>query len=203
MSEGTCPEEGHDAPDFSSTDQDGNQHTLKSLLKDAKHLVLYFYPKDDTPGCTKEACGFRDDHEKLKQKGITVVGISVQDEKSHTKFAKKYKLPFTLLADTDHSVCEAYGVWRMKSFMGRKSMGTVRATFVIAQDGKIVKRYDKVSVDKHSADILSLLSSHETLAEETIAHKESASAADSGPKKRKAEPKQPKAKTLKKKKKTK
>lgn len=144
--------EGDKAPNFSSTDQDGNKVTLADFK--GQKLVLYFYPKDDTPGCTKEACSFRDADETFASKGIKVLGVSTDDEKSHQKFISKFQLPFDLLADTDHSIVDAYGVWGEKSMYGKKYMGTFRKTFLIDEKQKIVKIFDKVKVDEHADEVL-------------------------------------------------
>lgn len=143
--------EGDKAPDFSSNDQNGN--TVKLSDFKGKRLVLYFYPKDDTPGCTKEACSFRDADEVFQSKGITVLGVSTDSEKSHQKFISKYQLPFDLLADIDKKIVEDYGVWGEKSMYGKKYMGTFRKTFLI-DDGNIVKIFDKVDVAKHADEVL-------------------------------------------------
>lgn len=144
--------EGDKAPDFKAKDQNGQ--TLKlSALKGTK-VVLYFYPKDDTPGCTKEACSFRDSDDVYREKGIKVIGVSIDDEKSHQKFINKYGLPFDLIADTDKSIVEKYGVWGEKSMYGRKYMGTLRKTFLIDEKGKIVKIFDKVKVGEHADEVL-------------------------------------------------
>jgi len=144
--------EGDKAPDFSSTDQDGNKIKLSDFK--GQKLVLYFYPKDNTPGCTKEACSFRDADQTFAEKGIKVLGVSTDDEKSHQKFISKFQLPFDLLADTDHSIVEAYGVWGEKSMYGKKYMGTFRKTFLIDEKQKIVKIFDKVKVDEHADEVL-------------------------------------------------
>src|SRR4051794_12369103 len=123
------------APEFSLPDQHGKEITLSKLR--GKPVVLYFYPKDDTPGCTKEACAFRDARADYEKAGAHVLGVSPDDVKSHQKFAAKYELPFTLLADTERSVCEAYGVWKEKNMYGKKSMGVERTTFLIDRDGVI------------------------------------------------------------------
>lgn len=144
--------EGDKAPAFTTTDQNGKKVKLSDYK--GKRVVLYFYPKDDTPGCTKEACSFRDAHDTYKKKGIVVLGVSVDDEKSHQKFISKYQLPFDLLADTDKSIVEAYGVWGEKSMYGKKYMGTHRKTFLIDEKGKIVKVFDKVKVAEHADEVL-------------------------------------------------
>jgi thioredoxin-dependent peroxiredoxin len=144
--------EGYKAPDFTSKDQDGKAVKLSDLK--GQRVVLYFYPKDDTPGCTKEACSFRDADEVYRKKGIRVLGVSTDDEKSHQKFISKFQLPFDLLADTDKKIVEAYGVWGEKSMYGKKYMGTHRKTFLIDGDGKIVKIFDKVDVAAHADEVL-------------------------------------------------
>ena len=144
--------EGDMAPGFTARDQDGNTVDLGDLR--GKRVVLYFYPKDDTPGCTKEACSFRDADDVYKEKGITVLGVSTDDEKSHQKFVSKYQLPFTLLADTDKKIVNDYGVWGEKSMYGKKYMGTHRKTFLIDEDGKIRKIFDKVKVSEHADEVL-------------------------------------------------
>jgi peroxiredoxin Q/BCP len=143
---------GAAAPDFTLPDANGNEVSLKNLR--GRKVVLYFYPKDDTPGCTKEACSFRDAFAEYKQKGIEVLGVSLDDEKSHRKFAEKYNLPFTLLSDADHKVADLYEVYGEKQFMGKKYMGITRKTFLIDEAGKIVKIFDKVNVEEHAAEVL-------------------------------------------------
>lgn len=144
--------EGDKAPDFESKDQNGNTVKLSDFA--GKRVVLYFYPKDDTPGCTKEACSFRDADDIYNAKGIKVLGVSTDSEKSHLKFISKFQLPFDLLADTEKEIVEAYGVWGEKSMYGRKYMGTFRKTFLIDGEGKIVKIFDKVDVAKHADEVL-------------------------------------------------
>jgi thioredoxin-dependent peroxiredoxin len=144
--------EGNKAPDFTAKDQNGNKVKLSDLK--GQKVVLYFYPKDDTPGCTKEACSFRDANDVYAEKGIKVFGVSTDDEKSHQKFISKYDLPFDLLADTDKKIVEKYGVWGEKSMYGKKYMGTLRKTFLIGEDGKIVKIFDKVNVSEHADEVL-------------------------------------------------
>lgn len=140
------------APDFTSKDQSGATITLSSFR--GKKVVLYFYPKDDTPGCTKQACNLRDNNTVLQDAGYQVIGVSVDDEMAHTKFINKYELNFPLVADTDKSIVEAYGVWVEKSMYGKKYFGTARVTFVINEEGVITKIIDKVKVDDHTAQIL-------------------------------------------------
>jgi peroxiredoxin Q/BCP len=144
--------EGDVAPDFNSKDQNGN--TVKLSDYKGKKLVLYFYPKDDTPGCTREACSFRDADDVYNSKGIKVFGVSTDDEKSHQKFISKFQLPFDLLADTDKSIVESYGVWGEKSMYGKKYMGTTRKTFLIDEEGRIAKIFDKVNVEQHADEVL-------------------------------------------------
>lgn len=144
--------EGDKAPAFTSKDQDGNPVKLSDFK--GQKVVLYFYPKDDTPGCTKEACSFRDADDVYRKKGIKVFGVSTDDEKSHQKFISKFQLPFDLLADTDKSIVESYGVWGEKSMYGKKYMGTNRKTFLIDENGKIAKIFDKVNVEQHADEVL-------------------------------------------------
>jgi peroxiredoxin Q/BCP len=143
---------GDKAPDFSAKDQNGNLVSLKDLR--GKKVVLYFYPNDDTPTCTNEACNLRDNYEVLKKQGYEVIGVSENDERSHQKFIKKYKLPFTLIADTDHKVIDAYDVWGKKQFMGIKFMGLVRTTFVINEEGMIEDVITKVKSKEHADQIM-------------------------------------------------
>jgi len=149
--------EGDKAPEFTVATGDGS--TVKLSDFKGKHVVLYFYPKDDTPGCTKEACAFRDNYSALKKKGAVVLGVSTDSVKSHAKFAENFKLPFTLLADEEKAIVNAYGVWGEKSFMGRKYMGTLRSTFLIGPDGKIQKIWPKVSPEEHAQEVLDALKS--------------------------------------------
>jgi len=144
--------EGSTAPAFKTKDANGETVSLKDLR--GQKVVLYFYPKDDTPGCTKEACSFRDAFSQYKKKGIAVLGVSPDNEASHQKFVTKYKLPFTLLADTDKSIAEAYGVWGEKKFMGRTYMGVHRTTFLIDEKGKIKKIFEKVKPEDHANEVL-------------------------------------------------
>ena len=143
---------GDKAPAFSAKDQDGNTVKLADLK--GKKVALYFYPKDDTPGCTKQACSIRDGFPKLKKAGITVIGVSTDDKESHQNFIKKYKLPFTLLADTNKKVVEKYGVYGEKNMYGKKYMGVNRNTFLIDENGKIVKIFKRVKVEEHADEIL-------------------------------------------------
>ena len=147
--------EGQKAPEFTAADQDGNTVTLSQFS--GKKVVLYFYPKDDTPGCTAEACDFRDNYQGLMAKGIIVLGVSIDDEKSHQKFVAKHSLPFTLLADTDKKIVEAYGVWGEKNMYGKKYMGTNRTTFIIDEAGNILHMIKKVDSKSPTAQVLGLL----------------------------------------------
>jgi peroxiredoxin Q/BCP len=144
--------EGATAPAFKTTNENGETVSLKDLR--GQKVVLYFYPKDDTPGCTKEACSFRDAFAKFKKRDIKIFGISPDSEKSHQKFITKYKLPFTLLADAEHSIADAYGVWGEKKFMGRTYMGILRTTFLIDEKGKIKKVFEKVKPEDHADEVL-------------------------------------------------
>jgi len=143
---------GTKAPDFELKDSEGKVHKLSDYK--GKTFVLYFYPKDNTKGCTTEACSFRDSYAEFEQAGVDVVGVSPDDEQSHTNFIDKYELPFTLLSDPDHKVCEAYGVWGLKKFMGREYEGVFRTTFVIGPEGEIVKVFEKVKPTDHSQEVL-------------------------------------------------
>jgi peroxiredoxin Q/BCP len=147
---------GKKAPDFSLADQNGIKHKLSDYQ--GKPVVLYFYPKDDTPGCTKEACSFRDSYAEFREAGIEVIGISVDDEESHEKFREKYNLPFTLLADTEQKVVEDYGVWVEKNNYGKKYWGTARMTFLIDKDGRIIHIFEKVKPEDHAQEVLEKLS---------------------------------------------
>jgi peroxiredoxin Q/BCP len=144
------------APDFYLADETEKKHSLSDYL--GKPVVLYFYPKDDTPGCIKEACNFRDDFGAYKEAGVVILGISPDSPKSHAKFKAKYDLPFTLLADIGHKVCQAYGVWGRKKMMGREFDGVLRTTFLIGQDGRILEVFENVKPAEHSAEILAALS---------------------------------------------
>jgi len=143
---------GDKAPAFALKDQDGKTHRLKDYA--GRPVILYFYPKDDTPGCTKEACAFRDLQPKFKKSRAAVLGVSILDEASKARFARKHELTFPLLADADHGVAEKYGVWAKKSLYGRSFMGLVRTTFLIGPDGKIARRWDNVKVDGHADQVL-------------------------------------------------
>lgn len=145
--------EGNKAPAFNLESTNGEKIALKDFA--GKTVVLYFYPKDNTSGCTKEACNFRDDFSKYKRKGAVILGISPDSAKSHQKFTEKYSLPFPLLVDSDHKIAEKYGVWVEKSMYGKKYFGIERSTFIIGPDGKIQKIYRKVKIDGHSDAILS------------------------------------------------
>ena len=149
--------EGDSAPDFRLRSDAGNEVTLSSLR--GRPVVLYFYPRDDTPGCTTQACGIRDAYDEFERAGAVVLGVSPDDERSHAKFKKKYNLPFTLLADTDRVVAERYGVWGEKSYMGRKYFGVSRSTFVIGKDGTVKKIFEKVKPAEHAIDVLAVLAS--------------------------------------------
>ncbi|MDB4926243.1 thioredoxin-dependent thiol peroxidase [Mucilaginibacter sp.] len=146
---------GDKAPDFTAKDQNGKSVSLSDFK--GKTVILYFYPKDDTPGCTAEACDFRDNYQSLAGKGFEVIGVSTDDEKSHKKFETKYSLPFPLIADTDHHIVEAYGVWGEKNMYGKKYMGTMRTTFIINADGNIQTIIDKVDTKASSQQVLDLL----------------------------------------------
>ena len=145
-------EPGQKAPGFSLPDQDGVVHRLKDYAD--RPLILYFYPKDDTPGCTKEACAFRDLQPDWKRTKTAVLGVSVLDTASKAKFAKKHGLNFTLLADPDHEVAERYGAWKKKSMYGKNYMGVARMTYLIGSDGKVAQRWDDVKVDGHAEAVL-------------------------------------------------
>jgi peroxiredoxin Q/BCP len=147
---------GMQAPEINATDQDGNPITLEQYK--GKTVVLYFYPKDDTPGCTAEACDFRDNYQGLLSKGIQVLGVSVDDEASHKKFITKHSLPFPLLADTDHKIVTDYGVWGEKNMYGKKYMGVNRRTFIIDENGAIKDVISKVDTKNASGQVLELLS---------------------------------------------
>jgi len=148
-------EEGSQAPDFELKSDAGE--TVKLSQFRGRPVVLYFYPRDDTPGCTKEACAFRDSYDEYLARDAVILGVSRDGEESHRKFKQKYDLPFTLLSDPDHNVAEAYGVWAEKSMYGRKSMGIVRSTFVIAADGTIARAMRGIKVPGHSDKVLDAL----------------------------------------------
>lgn len=151
---------GDIAPDFSLPDAEGNIISLASLR--GKRVILYFYPRDNTPGCTKEACGFRDAYPAYQNLNVVIIGISTDDAKSHQKFASKYQLPFPLLCDRDGSVATAYGSYGTKKFMGKEYIGIHRSTFVISPDGKIEKIYRQVKPESHAKEILADLSALST-----------------------------------------
>jgi peroxiredoxin Q/BCP len=148
-------EEGKPAPDFELTTDAGERVKLSDFR--GRPVVLYFYPKDDTPGCTTEACGFRDVYSEFEQRGAVVLGVSPDDEASHVRFKEKYSLPFTLLADPEHKAAEKYGVWAEKNFGGRKYMGVKRSTFVIDAEGNVVKTMHNVKPDGHPEKVLQAL----------------------------------------------
>ena len=148
-------EEGKPAPDFELKSDSGESVKLSDLR--GKQVVLYFYPKDDTPGCTTQACGIRDAYGEFEQAGAVVLGVSPDNERSHVKFKNKFDLPFTLLADEEHRVAEQYGVWAEKKFMGRQYWGVERSTFVIGEDGNVKKVMHKVKPDTHADDVLATL----------------------------------------------
>lgn len=152
--------EGDKAPEFSLKDSSGNTASLRDFR--GKKVVLYFYPKDDTPGCTKEACGFRDNLPEFGKLNAVVLGISADSEESHQKFAAKYNLPFTLLSDPDKKVIQEYEVWKEKNMYGKKSMGIERTTFVIDENGRIMRVFPKVKVEGHVEEVMDLISSKET-----------------------------------------
>jgi len=147
--------EGQQAPDFTANDQDGNKISLSQFA--GKKVVLYFYPKDSTPGCTTEACDFRDNYQSLVAQGIVVLGVSADDEASHQKFIAKHNLPFPLIADTDKKIVEAYGVWVEKNMYGKKYMGIARKTFLINEAGTLTHIIDKVDTKNATAQVLALL----------------------------------------------
>ena len=148
-------EPGKKAPAFALPDQNGATHRLADY--EGRPLILYFYPKDDTPGCTAETCAFQESLPKLKTRKAAVLGVSILDERSKAKFAAKYDITFPLLADADHAVADKYGVWQEKSRYGRKYMGIVRTTYLIGPDGRVQRRWDNVKVDEHAADVLDAL----------------------------------------------
>lgn len=144
------------APDFELSDQFGDTHRLSAYR--GKKVILYFYPKDDTPGCTTEACSFRDSYADFRKLGTIILGVSADSSKSHAKFQEKYSLPFTLLSDTEHKVCEMYGVWQLKKYMGKEYFGIVRTTYLIDEDGKIISIFLKVKPENHAQEIIAQLS---------------------------------------------
>jgi len=143
------------APDFELMDETGTPRRLSDYR--GKPVVLYFYPKDDTPGCTKEACSFRDDYSVYEEAGVVILGVSPDSPKSHAKFKEKYNLPFTLLADEEHRVCELYGAWGRKKFMGREYDSVLRTTFLIGPDGTILRVFPDVKPEGHSKEVLAAL----------------------------------------------
>jgi peroxiredoxin Q/BCP len=149
--------EGQPAPDFELTSDAGETVRLSHLR--GRTVVLYFYPRDDTPGCTKQACGIRDAYGEFERAGAVVLGVSPDDESSHVKFKEKYGLPFTLLADPGHAVADSYGVWGEKKYAGRSYMGVNRSTFVISDDGTVKKVLHDVKPDTHADDVLAVLTS--------------------------------------------
>lgn len=148
-------QENTKAPEFMLPDETGTNRKLSDYQ--GKNILLYFYPKDDTPGCTTEACNFRDDYSAYEKAGVVILGVSADSVASHAKFKEKYHLPFTLLADADHTVCEMYGVWGQKKMMGREYMGIFRTTYLIGPDGKIRKVFEGVKPAEHSQEVLSAL----------------------------------------------
>lgn len=146
---------GDPAPDFTAPASGGATVSLKDLR--GKPVILYFYPKDDTPGCTKEACGFRDAFEEFRKRGAVILGVSPDSPKSHDKFSAKFTLPFPLVSDTDHKIAEAYGVWGEKQFMGRKYQGVHRVTFLVAADGRLSAIWPEVKPETHAAQVLAAL----------------------------------------------
>lgn len=147
--------EGSPAPDFIVLDENGTQQRLSDYR--GQSVILYFYPKDDTPGCTQEACNFRDDYSAYVDAGVTILGVSPGTSKSHLKFKQKYQLPFPLLADEDHAICDAYESWGEKKFMGRAYMGVLRNTFLIDANGNIKKVFENVKPAGHSAELLAAI----------------------------------------------
>ena len=143
---------GTQAPPFKIEDSQGIMHSLTDY--EGQTIVLYFYPKDDTPGCTKEACSFRDSYQDFKLAGVEVIGISPDSTQSHNKFADKYELPFILLSDPDHKVCKAYGVWGLKKYMGREYEGVYRTTYIIGPTGEIKRVFENVKPSDHSQAVL-------------------------------------------------
>ena len=146
---------GSKAPEFTTTDQDGKKRSLSDFK--GKKVILYFYPKDNTPGCTKEACGFRDNFARFRQLNVEILGVSIDSEKSHKGFAQKHGLPFTLLADADKRLVEAYGVWGEKRLYGKKYMGTNRVTYLIDESGRVAAVFPKVKPETHAEELLAVL----------------------------------------------
>jgi peroxiredoxin Q/BCP len=146
---------GDVAPDFALPDDSGKVRTLSDFH--GKTVLIYFYPKDDTPGCTTEACNFRDDYSAYEKAGVVILGISPDTVKSHVKFKSKFELPFPLLADDDHQVCQSYGVWGLKKFMGREYMGVLRTTFLVGPDGIVKDVFENVKPAEHSTQVLESL----------------------------------------------
>lgn len=146
---------GDKAPEFSLPDQEGKTHSLKDYK--GKKVVLYFYPKDDTPGCTKEACNFRDDYTKIKKLGAIILGVSKDKVSSHKKFSEKYELPFPLLSDESTEMIKSYDAWKPKKFMGREFLGVVRITYIIDEKGKISHVFPQVKPDVHSKEVIAAL----------------------------------------------
>jgi len=155
--------EGDNAPEFTAATNDGGQVSLSDFR--GRNVILYFYPKDDTPGCTKEACGFRDEFAAFEKKGAVVFGVSADSAKSHGKFVAKYRLPFQLLADEDRKIVQAYGVWGEKSFLGKKYQGTHRVTFLIGPEGKIKRIWAAVKPAEHAQEVLAALETSNVLYE--------------------------------------
>ncbi len=152
------PNAGDPAPEFTLPDEKGEPVSLKKFR--GRKVVLYFYPRDNTPGCTREACSFRDNLARVRRKGAEILGISADSAASHQKFIRKYDLPFTLLSDETREVIKAYGVWKQKSFLGKKFMGIERSTFIIDEAGKIVHIFPGVKVAGHADEVLSFLETH-------------------------------------------
>ena len=146
---------GVKAPDFTLLDETNTLRRLSDYL--SRRVILYFYPKDDTPGCTTEACNFRDDYSVFTDEDVIILGVSPDSTKSHDKFKKKYALPFPLLSDEDHKVCELYGVWGLKKFMGREYEGVLRTTFLIDSQGRIARVFESVRPAEHSAEVMAAL----------------------------------------------
>ena len=151
---------GMKAPNFTTVDQHDKNVSLSDFM--GKKVILYFYPKDNTPGCTKEACGFRDNFDKLRQLNVEILGVSINDKKSHRSFVQKFGLPFTLLADTDKQIVKAYRAWGEKTLYGKKYMGTNRITYLIDESGYIAAVFAKVKPEKHAEEILAFLHAHGT-----------------------------------------